>query len=124
LNSKNALFSLLQILISSDVRMVATQGSSANGADENPNQMPTANGNSSYANGSGEEEEDDKKKLDWKRPLLLMIPLRLGLTAINPCYLGAVIEFFKLPQCVGILGGRPRHAVYFYGAAGQRVSRE
>lgn len=57
----------------------------------------------------------------WKRPLLLMIPLRLGLDHINTCYSTAIFECFKLPQFVGILGGRPRHAVYFFGTVGDKV---
>uniref|UniRef100_A0A8R1E197 Cysteine protease n=2 Tax=Caenorhabditis japonica TaxID=281687 RepID=A0A8R1E197_CAEJA len=57
---------------------------------------------------------------DW-RPLLLMIPLRLGLTSINPCYLSAIQEFFQLPQSVGIIGGRPNHALYFIGISGTKL---
>ncbi|PIC54788.1 hypothetical protein B9Z55_003895 [Caenorhabditis nigoni] len=57
---------------------------------------------------------------EW-RPLLLMIPLRLGLTSINDCYLPAIQEFFKLPQCVGIIGGKPNLAHYFVGIAGTKL---
>jgi hypothetical protein len=61
-----------------------------------------------------EDENDEEKKqngMDWARPLLILIPLRLGLTAINECYKEPIAEYFKLPECVGILGGRPNHAV-------------
>ncbi|CAB3410574.1 unnamed protein product [Caenorhabditis bovis] len=57
---------------------------------------------------------------DW-RPLLIMIPLRLGLTSINECYLSAIQGFFKIPQCVGIIGGRPNHALYFVGVSGSKL---
>ncbi|KAF1771783.1 hypothetical protein GCK72_003612 [Caenorhabditis remanei] len=57
---------------------------------------------------------------DW-RPLLVMIPLRLGLTSINPCYLPAIQKFFELPQCVGIIGGKPNLAHYFVGIAGTKL---
>lgn len=60
------------------------------------------------------------KEGEW-RPLLLMIPLRLGLTSINTCYLPAIQEFFKLPQCVGIIGGKPNLAHYFVGIAGTKL---
>ncbi|VDN00921.1 unnamed protein product [Thelazia callipaeda] len=53
---------------------------------------------------------------EW-RPLLIIIPLRLGLNTINACYLSAIQVFFALPQCVGIIGGRPNHALYFVGIA-------
>ncbi|MCP9264349.1 Cysteine protease ATG4B [Dirofilaria immitis] len=62
---------------------------------------------SSYSGGISEE---------W-RPLLIIIPLRLGLSTINRCYLPAIQAFFQLPQCVGIIGGRPNHALYFCGIA-------
>uniref|UniRef100_A0A7E4VLZ9 Cysteine protease n=1 Tax=Panagrellus redivivus TaxID=6233 RepID=A0A7E4VLZ9_PANRE len=62
-------------------------------------------------------EEEEKT---W-RPLLIIVPLRLGLTVINKCYLTAIQEYFKLPQCMGILGGRPNHAVYFYGVSNDKM---
>jgi cysteine protease ATG4 len=47
---------------------------------------------------------------------LLLIPLRLGLKTFNEDYVAAVTNLFSLPQSVGILGGRPRGARWFYGA--------
>lgn len=55
------------------------------------------------------------------RPVLILVPLRLGLTSINRAYLPAIQAFFKLPQCVGIVGGRPNHAVYFIGFSGEEL---
>ncbi|VDM43562.1 unnamed protein product [Toxocara canis] len=55
------------------------------------------------------------------RPLLIIVPLRLGLTSINRCYLPAIEAFFQLPQCTGIIGGRPNHALYFIGIAGEQL---
>lgn len=62
---------------------------------------------------SDEEEED----CFW-RPLVLFIPLRLGLTTINPIYYRALKSTFVFPQSLGILGGRPNHALYFIGFCG------
>ncbi|VDD91041.1 unnamed protein product [Enterobius vermicularis] len=55
------------------------------------------------------------------RPLLIIVPLRLGLTTINRCYLPAIQEFFRLPQCAGIIGGRPNHALYFIGIGDEEM---
>uniref|UniRef100_A0A0M3INU7 Cysteine protease n=1 Tax=Ascaris lumbricoides TaxID=6252 RepID=A0A0M3INU7_ASCLU len=63
--------------------------------------------------------EDEEQ---W-RPLLIIVPLRLGLTSINRCYLPAIEAFFQLPQCTGIIGGRPNHALYFIGIAGEQEER-
>ncbi|EPB66095.1 peptidase family C54 [Ancylostoma ceylanicum] len=76
--------------------------------------------NESYMTLVNESTTSDDQKCEW-RPLLLLVPLRLGLTTINRCYLPAIESFFKLESCVGIIGGRPNHALYFIGIAGDRV---
>jgi cysteine protease ATG4 len=53
----------------------------------------------------------------WETALLLLIPLRLGLKSFNQDYIKVVTHTFSLPQSVGVLGGRPRGARWFYGAA-------
>ncbi|XP_017494808.1 PREDICTED: cysteine protease ATG4A-like [Rhagoletis zephyria] len=55
---------------------------------------------------------------DYWRPLVLFIPLRLGLTDINPLYFRSLKSTFALPQSLGILGGRPNHALYLIGCVG------
>ncbi|XP_055037157.2 cysteine protease ATG4A isoform X1 [Misgurnus anguillicaudatus] len=55
-----------------------------------------------------------KRPLDW-RPLLLLIPLRMGINNINPVYIQALKECFKMPQSCGVLGGKPNLAYYFIG---------
>ncbi|KAI6174224.1 Cysteine protease [Aphelenchoides besseyi] len=74
-----------------------------------------------------EPDHDKRLKLDsnavekpW-RPILILVPLRLGLNSINREYLKPIQEFFKLPQCCGILGGRPNHAVFFTGYSGEEL---
>ncbi|XP_057573743.1 cysteine protease ATG4A isoform X4 [Hippopotamus amphibius kiboko] len=52
--------------------------------------------------------------LAWK-PLLLIVPLRLGINQINPVYVDAFKECFKMPQSLGALGGKPNNAYYFIG---------
>jgi len=60
--------------------------------------------------------EMNLKDLEWDTSLLLLIPLRLGLDSFNEKYAQSVAQIFSLPQSVGILGGRPRGARWFYGA--------
>lgn len=48
--------------------------------------------------------------------MLLLVPLRLGLDKFNEEYVNSLARSFWLPQSVGILGGRPRGARWFYGA--------
>jgi cysteine protease ATG4 len=58
----------------------------------------------------------EAEDLEWDTSLLLLVPLRLGLEKFNEDYADSVARSFWLPQSVGILGGRPRGARWFYGA--------
>ncbi|XP_071537688.1 cysteine protease ATG4B isoform X3 [Panulirus ornatus] len=55
------------------------------------------------------------------RPLLLFIPLRLGLSEMNPVYFSGLKKCFKMPQSLGLLGGKPNHASYFIGFMGDEL---
>lgn len=57
----------------------------------------------------------------WKSALFLIIPVRLGLHTINEDYIVPLIETLKLPQCVGMIGGRPAHSLYFIGSQGHNL---
>mmetsp|Transcript_23399 Transcript_23399/g.54351 ORF Transcript_23399/g.54351 Transcript_23399/m.54351 type:complete len:590 (-) Transcript_23399:1147-2916(-) len=67
--------------------------------------------------------KDDGSEYDWETSLLLLIPLRLGLKTFNDQYSTVLANVFGLKQSVGVLGGRPRGARWFYGASsdGQKL---
>ncbi|KAK7256312.1 hypothetical protein RIF29_29753 [Crotalaria pallida] len=48
-------------------------------------------------------------------PLLLLVPLVLGLDKINPRYVPLLQSTFKFPQSLGILGGKPGASTYIIG---------
>jgi len=50
----------------------------------------------------------------WK-PLLLFVPVRLGINDINPTYFSSLKACFELEQCAGVIGGRPNHALFYLG---------
>lgn len=54
------------------------------------------------------------------RPLLLFIPLRLGQERFNMEYADAVKACLTVPQSVGIIGGKPRHALWLIGYQGNQ----
>lgn len=62
----------------------------------------------------------DPADQSW-RPLMLIVPLRLGLTAVNPIYIDALKRCFQLPGNVGMIGGRPNQALYFIGYVGDEA---
>jgi cysteine protease ATG4 len=57
----------------------------------------------------------------WDHSLLLLIPLRLGLRTFHKDYVDLLAHTFSFPQSVGVLGGRPRGARWFYGSVGAKV---
>jgi cysteine protease ATG4 len=56
----------------------------------------------------------DVIKVIWKS-LIILIPLRLGLHAINPHYYNHILSCLESKYSIGFIGGRPRSAYYFMG---------
>lgn len=69
----------------------------------------------------GSSSSNEKQSTASWRPLLLFIPLRLGLSETNPTYFTALKAMFTLKQNIGIIGGKPNHAHYFIGFNGDRL---
>ncbi|XP_028029080.1 cysteine protease ATG4B [Bombyx mandarina] len=57
---------------------------------------------------------------DWM-PLLLIVPLRLGLSEINPVYVNGLKMCFQCPQSIGVIGGKPNQALYLIGCVEDEV---
>ncbi|WOL05394.1 cysteine protease ATG4B isoform X1 [Canna indica] len=55
-----------------------------------------------------------KGQSNWA-PILLLVPLVLGLDKINPTYIPLLRETFTFPQSLGILGGKPGASTYIVG---------
>eukprot|EP00298_Acanthocystis_sp_HF-20_P002934 c13315_g1_i1.p1 GENE.c13315_g1_i1~~c13315_g1_i1.p1 ORF type:complete len:398 (-),score=121.63 c13315_g1_i1:44-1237(-) len=52
---------------------------------------------------------------NWTKPVLLLIPLRLGLQFIEPSLAQMAAETLTLPQSLGIIGGKKSTSFYFVG---------
>ncbi|XP_065905122.1 cysteine protease ATG4D-like [Dysidea avara] len=47
--------------------------------------------------------------------LLLLVPIRLGSDTLNVIYIPCIKALLAMDHCIGIIGGRPKHSVYFVG---------
>lgn len=61
--------------------------------------------------------DDNGSKVEGNKwiPGILFIQLRLGLTKINPLYFAALKKTLQFKNSLGIIGGRPNHALYLIG---------
>lgn len=55
---------------------------------------------------------------NWKS-LILFVSVRLGNDKINPFYIPCLKSLLEYKNCIGIIGGRPKHALYFIGYQGK-----
>uniref|UniRef100_A0A5B7AYH3 Cysteine protease n=1 Tax=Davidia involucrata TaxID=16924 RepID=A0A5B7AYH3_DAVIN len=58
--------------------------------------------------------EFSRGQVDWT-PIVLLVPLVLGLDKVNPRYIPLLRATFTFPQSLGILGGRPGASTYIVG---------
>ncbi|KAF9200603.1 Cysteine protease atg4b [Haplosporangium sp. Z 27] len=57
---------------------------------------------------------------NWK-PVILLMPARFGLDKLTERYVGNLKRLFRLPQFLGIAGGRPGRSLYFIANQGNEL---
>jgi cysteine protease ATG4 len=56
------------------------------------------------------------------RPVLIMACVRLGMDVVlHPQYVERVAELFRIPQCAGIVGGKPNASLFMVGMQDEHV---
>lgn len=49
---------------------------------------------------------------------IILLPVRLGESVINPIYIPCIQEMLTLQHTLGIIGGKPKHSLHFVGFQG------
>ncbi|KAJ6243122.1 cysteine protease atg4 [Anaeramoeba flamelloides] len=57
-------------------------------------------------------EDDEDENKNWT-PLIIFIPIRLGLKKFNEAYSEPLKEIFSFPYTLGVVGGKPNTSYYF-----------
>ncbi|KAL6721104.1 Cysteine protease atg4 [Lecanora helva] len=79
-----------------------------------------------YINGDGADVYEDsffniaKRSNGEFTPTLILVGIRLGIDRITPVYRDALKALLRLPQSVGIAGGRPSSSHYFFALQGDQ----
>ena len=62
--------------------------------------------------------DDDVCKCRGWKSVIIFVPVRMGGIDLNPIYNDCIYSLLMDDLCIGIIGGRPKHALYFVGFQG------
>ena len=70
----------------------------------------------------GDDDDGDGDGRQVWRPTVVFIPLRLGREkCMSKSYIPSLTAMFKLPQSIGMIGGKPHSSLYFVAAQGDSL---
>ncbi|KAJ9053863.1 Cysteine protease atg4, variant 2 [Entomophthora muscae] len=55
------------------------------------------------------------------KPILILLPIRLGVDSFNPVYHAAIKQYFSFSQIIGIAGGKPSSSFFFMGVEDDEI---
>ncbi|ORZ26732.1 hypothetical protein BCR41DRAFT_300964, partial [Lobosporangium transversale] len=67
-----------------------------------------------------EHQSKTSESTSWK-PVVILLPARFGLEKLTERYINNLKRLFRLPQFLGIAGGRPGRSLYFVASQGNEL---
>ena len=55
------------------------------------------------------------------KPCILLVSVRLGGDELNEIYVPSLKKFLELDSCIGMIGGKPKHSLYFIGYQADKI---
>jgi len=98
-----------------DLLEMCTRPNRSESMSHSTNQGHRGHMSTAGADGGGTRDGEAPSPLPWQRSLIIMIPMRLGGEALNAIYIPCVKKLLSHPSCMGIIGGKPKHSLYFMG---------
>lgn len=72
---------------------------------------------STKSNPAVKKEAINLDEVEWT-PLIIMIPIKVGMETVHPTYIPSLEALFMIPQSIGVVGGKPYSSFYFIAGQG------
>lgn len=70
------------------------------------------------ATSNGKGKSDNSEEVEWK-PLIILVPVKVGMETVHPTYIPSLESIFMIPQNIGVVGGKPYSSFYFIAGQGE-----